>query len=245
MQRGRIAGPGHDYRGVVHRAVFAEHFDDAGNGRFLLTDGHVKALYAGAFLIDDRVDADGRLAGFSVADDQFALAASDGRHRVDGLDAGLQRHFDGLASGHARGVRFDRPAFGGHDRSAAVQRISQRIDHASQHGVADRHREQPAGAVDFVAAVDFQIIAEDDHAHGIFFEVEGQSDDSAGKLDHLARHDAGQAVDAGDAVAHLDHPADLADVDARFELFNFLPNYGSDFVGFEFHGHSCPSFVDG
>ena len=62
---------------------------------------------------------------------------------------------------------------------------------------------------------------------------------AAGELDHFARHHAGQAVDAGDAVAHFDHAADLADVDARFELLNFLLNDGSDLVGFEFHGHSC------
>ena len=37
--------------------------------------------------------------------------------------------------------------------------------------------------------------------------------DAVGELDHLAGHDAGQAVDAGDAVADLEHPADLADVD--------------------------------
>ena len=32
----------------------------------------------------------------------------------------------------------------------------------------------------------------------------------ADELDHFAGHDAGQAVDAGDAVAHFEHPAHLA-----------------------------------
>ena len=36
----------------------------------------------------------------------------------------------------------------------------------------------------------------------------------AGELDHFAGHDAGQAVDAGDAVADFEHAADFA----RFEL---------------------------
>ena len=191
------------------------------------------------FLVDDRVDADGRFAGLAVADDQFALAAADGRHRVDGLDAGLQRHLDRLAAGHAGGVRFDRPALGGGDRSAAVQRIAQRVDHAAKHRVADGHREQPAGAADLVALVDREEIAENDDADGVFLQVEGQPVDAAGEFDHFARHHAGQSVDAGDAVAHLDHAADLADVDARFELLNFLLDYGSDLVGFELHGHSC------
>ena len=145
---------------------------------------------------------------------------------------------DRLPLGHAGGVGFDQPALGGDDRPAAVQRIAQRVDHAAQHGLAHRHGEQPAGAADLVAFVDGEEIAEDDHAHGVFFEVEGQAVDAAGELDHFARHHAGQAVDARNAVAQLDHAADLADVDARLELLNFLLDDGSDLVGFEFHGHS-------
>ena len=86
-----------------------------------------------------------------------------------------------------------------------------------------------------------EVVAEDDHADGVLFEVEGQADDAAGELDHFAGHHAGQAVDAGDAVAHLEHAADLADVDLRLELLNFLLDDGSDLVGFEFHGRSCRS----
>ena len=44
-----------------------------------------------ARLADDRVDADGGLAGRAVADDQLALAAADRDHRVDRHDAGLHR----------------------------------------------------------------------------------------------------------------------------------------------------------
>src|ERR1043165_3279514 len=44
----------------------------------------------GALLVDDGVDRDRRLAGLAVADDQLALAAADGDHGVDGLEAGLR-----------------------------------------------------------------------------------------------------------------------------------------------------------
>src|SRR3546814_3363334 len=53
-------------------------------------------------LVDDRVDGDGGLAGLPVADDQLALAAADGGHGVDGLDAGLQRLVHRLALDDAR-----------------------------------------------------------------------------------------------------------------------------------------------
>jgi hypothetical protein len=68
-----------------------QHLDDARDGRFLRADRDVEALHALALLVDDRVDRDRRLAGLAVADDQLALAAADRDHRVDGLDAGLQR----------------------------------------------------------------------------------------------------------------------------------------------------------
>ena len=53
---------------------------------------------------------------------------------------------------------------GGDDRAFAVERIAQRIDHAADHGVADRHAQQLAGARDLVAFVDLQVVAEDDDA---------------------------------------------------------------------------------
>ena len=245
LQRGRIAGPRHDHRGVLHSPLLAEHLDQTGNGRFLLADGHVEAVYVGVFLVDDRIDADGRLARLAVADDQLALSAADGRHRVDGLDTRLQRLLDRLALGHADRNFFDRPSLGRLDRSAAVQRVSQRVEHAPLYGLAHRHGKKLAGAANLVAFVDREEVAQDDHPHGVLFQVEGQAVDAAGKFDHLAGHHAGEAVDAGNPVAHFDHLADLADVDPGLVPFNLLLDHGSDLVGFEFHGRSCQSSVDG
>ena len=44
----------------------------------------------------------------TVADDQFALAAADRNHRVDGHDAGLHRLADGFALDDAGRDFFDR-----------------------------------------------------------------------------------------------------------------------------------------
>ena len=121
------------------------------------------------------------------------------------------------------------------DRALAVERIAERIDHAAEQLVAHRHAEQPAGAADFVAFVDLQVVAEDDDADGVLFEVERQADRAVGELDHLAGHHARQAVDAGDAVADFQHAADLADVDLRREVLDFLLNDRGDFVAIEFH----------
>ncbi len=87
-RRGLGRGGEHDGR-VRHGSVARELVEDARDGRRLLADRDVDALHAGVLLIDDRVDRDGGLAGLTVADDELALAAADGDHRVDGLDAGL------------------------------------------------------------------------------------------------------------------------------------------------------------
>ena len=221
LQRGGAGGAGDDHGRVVHRAVSSSDLDHAGDGRFLLADGDVEALHAGVLLVDDRVDGDGRLAGLAVADDQLALAAADRRHGVDGLDAGLQRLAHRLPLGDAGGDEFDRPALGGGDRALAVERIAERIEHAAEHGIADRHATAACPCSDLVPFVDLEVVAENDDADGVLFEVERQADDAAGELDHLAGHDARQAVDAGDAVADFQHRADFADVDLRSRSARF------------------------
>ena len=113
------SGGRHDDR-VWHRAGFFENADDARDVRLLLADRDVNAieraeiLVAGCFgglvdarLVDHRVHADGGLAGGTIADDQFALAAADRDHRVDGHDAGLHRLADGFALDDAGRDFFD------------------------------------------------------------------------------------------------------------------------------------------
>src|SRR5690606_6588688 len=91
LKGGGLRGAGDDDRRVLERAVLAELLDDLGDRRLLLADGDVDALNVLALLVDDRVDRDGGLAGLAVADDELALAAADGDHAVDGLDARLER----------------------------------------------------------------------------------------------------------------------------------------------------------
>src|SRR5437762_94896 len=82
--------------------------DDLRDRRLLLADRGVNAHDAGVALIEDRVDRHGRLAGLAIADDQLALPAADRDHRVDRLDAGVQRLVDPLAIHDARREPLDR-----------------------------------------------------------------------------------------------------------------------------------------
>ena len=77
--------------GVIHCTVLFELGYDIRNRRGLLTDSYVHADQIFAFLIDNRVDRNGSLAGLAVADDQFTLTAANRHHRVDGLKTSLNR----------------------------------------------------------------------------------------------------------------------------------------------------------
>ena len=95
--------------------------------------------------------------------------------------------------------------FGRVERSLAVERAAQRIEHATDDRIADWHRQQLAGGADFVAFLNLQVVAENDDADTVLFEVERQPRHAAGKLDHLAGHHARQPIHASDAVADFEH----------------------------------------
>ena len=110
----------------------------------------------------------------------------------------------------------------GVDRALAVQRIAQRVEHAAHHRFAHRDGQQPSQGPHFVALVDAQVVAENDHADAVLFQVEGQPLDAVGEFDHFAGHHAGQAVHAGDSVADFEHRAHFADIDLALELLDFF-----------------------
>ena len=102
----------------------------------------------------------------------------------------------------------------------AVERNAQRVDHAADDFVSDGHPQQLAGAADRVAFGNLEVVAQDDYADRRLFEVEHLSAHAVFKLDHLAGHCTGQAVHAGNAVAHLDHATDLDHLQVRAVLLD-------------------------
>ena len=127
----RLGSRSGDHDGVVHGAGVGQSLHHLRDRRALLPDRAVDADHVAALLVDDGVQNDGGLAGLAVADDQFALAAADRNHRVDGLDAGLQRLAHRLPVDHARRDALDGHALLGGDRALAVERNAQRIHHAA------------------------------------------------------------------------------------------------------------------
>ena len=136
---------------MIHRTVFFQFAHHVGNRRVLLADCHIDTLNASAFLVDDGVNRYRGLASLAVADDQFALAAANWHHRVNRFEAGLHRLAHGLPLNHARRNLFNRRRQIGLDRTFAINRVTQGIDHTPQQRLANRHFQDAPGAERLVA----------------------------------------------------------------------------------------------
>ena len=139
LQRGAVRGRSRDHHGVVHRSVTLEGVDNFGDGTGPLTDGHIDTDNALAFLVDDRIQGDGGFAGLTVADNQLALASTDGDHGIHTLETGLQRLLDGLSLGDAGSIGLDQTLGRSLETGTAVNRFTKRIDHASQDIISYGH----------------------------------------------------------------------------------------------------------
>src|SRR5690606_997208 len=107
-------------------------------------------------------------------------------------------------------------------RTLAVDRLAQRVDHAAQQGRADRHFHDLAQALDLVAFLDAAVVAEDHDADIVALQVQGHALGAVGELHHFAGHDVVQAIDPGDAVADRQDLADIADLGLIAEAGDLL-----------------------
>ena len=196
-----------------------------------------------AALVDDRVDRDCGLAGLTIADYQFALSASDHQHRVDSLDAGLQRLLDGLAADDAGRLDFDTPRLGRLDRTLVVDRLSERVDDAAEQALADGDFGDSAGALDLVALLDILGIAEEHGADVVLLEVQHHPEHLMRKFEQLAERGVLQSVDSGDTVAAGEHAAGFAHRDAALKTLDLVFEDFADFRWSDFR--HMMSFVPG
>ena len=233
---GRVGG--HDDR-VLHRAVLAERLDDAADLTGALPDRAVDADDVGVFLVDDRVDGDGRLARATIADDQLALTTPDRNHRVDGLDPRLHRLADRLTLHDTGSHDVDLPrTLDPVDRSVAVLRGPERIHDPAQVAGADRDVEHAARAADLVTLVQAGPVTHDDRTDVVLFEVQrerghGVTRGGGRDLEHLRRHRLRQAIDAGDSVSYLENFTDLLRLELVFVPLDLVEQDVLDLAGAE------------
>ena len=116
------------------------------------------------------------------------------------------------------------------DLAQPVDRLAERVDHPAEEAVADRHREDLAGAVHRLALVDALLLAEDDHADLADVQVQGQAQRAVLEPEQLVGHRRGQPLDAGDAVTGLGDRADLLARDLRRVGRDVVVQRGADLV---------------
>ena len=173
---------------MAHGAGFGQRLHNLRDRRALLADGAVDADQIVLGIVDDGVKQDGGLAGLTVANDQLALAATDGNHGVDSLEASGHGLAHRLAVDDARGQALDGQKLSGGDGALVVDGDAERVDDAADHGLAYRHGENLSGALDLVAFAEFGVVAQNNGAHLIFFKSQGQTGDVVRKGEQLAGH---------------------------------------------------------
>ena len=189
-----------------------------------MANGAIDTNQIATLVVDDGIDRDGGLSGLAVTDDQLALTTADGNHAIDRLESGGHRLTHGLALNHARSKAFQRNEFCGRNRAFVVDWLTERVHHAPDHCVADRHAHDSTSALDLVAFADFRVLAEQHHANLVFLQVHSDAGHVMREREQLARHDLLQAMHARDTVAEGDNCADFIDSDFRFVVLNLLPD---------------------
>src|ERR1700726_2662449 len=243
LHRRRIGRGGRDDDRIFQRALLLQHLDELGNRRPLLADRDIDAieldllvgLGVERLLVQDGVERDRGLAGLAIADDQFALAAADRDQRIDRLEAGRHRLVDRFARGDAGRLDVDTAALRRLDRTLAVDRIAERIDHAAEQALANRRVDDGAGALDGLAFHDLAVGAEDHDADVVGLQVQRHAAGAVLELDHLAGLDVVETVDAGDAIADRQHLSDFGNFSLLAEILDLVLENRGNLRGADVH----------
>ena len=235
LHGGGFGSRGGNDDGVFHGAAFFELANDVGDRGGLLADGNVHAGKVLALLVDDRVDGDGGLTTLAVANDEFALAAADRDHGVNGLQARLNRLGNGLAVDNAGSNLFDDVEEFRVDRTLAVDRLTESVHNAADKFRTNGNGKNLAGRLDQVAFGNVFVGTENNGTDGVTFEVEGEAIRIAGEFQHFALHHVAKTVNTADTVGHRHDGALGTKICGNAEAFDTLLQQIADFTGIELH----------
>src|SRR5258705_3912937 len=119
--------------GVFERSEILERFHNLRDRRGLLPDRDVNANYVFALLVYYCVDCNRSFSSLSITDNQLALSAPNGHHRIDSLEPRLQWFLDWLPVDDTGSNTFNCVKFIRNDWTAIIDRVSQGVDNATHH----------------------------------------------------------------------------------------------------------------
>src|SRR5205823_7772329 len=182
-------------RGIAHRILFFQNRQDTGDIGILLSNRDVNAIKRAiifvsrafrrlvqARLTDDTVNADRGFTGSTIADDQLALTPAYRNHGINCHNTGLDRLADTSAFDYTWRDFLQRIKGIGFDFAFAIERFSERVNHATKQSFADWDGEQTTGGLGFIPLRDFSGITEQDCTDFRFLEVQRQAVDAPGKF---------------------------------------------------------------
>ena len=108
---------------------------------------------------------------------------------------------------HRRGLNLQCAAGFRLDVALAVDRLAQWVDHTAEELVADRDRENLAGALDLLTLFELFEVTQDDRADAVFVQVERDAEDPAGELQELLGHHRRQTLNVCNAVPGINDGA--------------------------------------
>ena len=197
-------------------------------GRFL-PDGNIDADHILALLVQDRIHGNGSLPGLPVPDDQLTLSAADGEHGVNGKDPGFHGHADRLAVNDPRRLPLNGAVIIRLDLTFPVDRLAQRVDHASDIRIPYRHAGSLSCPGHLCALADPGIAAEKDAADLVPADILHHTLEPVLKCNDLAVHGMVDPVDPGDPVADGNDSAHFT-VSAHFIKILYLFSQDRDYL---------------
>ena len=209
LERGSLARRRYHHHGIVHRALRTKRLHYIGNSASLLSHSHIDTIHrlSGEIirtLVDDGVYGNGRLSGLTVTDDQLPLSPSDRNHRIDALEAGLQRLAHGLAENDSGSLALKRHLHEvAPDLPESVQRVAERVHHPSEYCLPHPDAGNPSGAPHHHTLLHGLRRTKKHRTHIVLLKVHRDTGHAALEVEQFARLGIFEPIYARNAVTDL------------------------------------------
>eukprot|EP00162_Nutomonas_longa_P014214 comp21872_c0_seq1/m.49537 comp21872_c0_seq1/g.49537 ORF comp21872_c0_seq1/g.49537 comp21872_c0_seq1/m.49537 type:complete len:544 (+) comp21872_c0_seq1:1425-3056(+) len=217
LQRSSLRRSRSNNSGVLHGTTILEHLHDLRNSRALLADGnvdavkllaHITRLKVGS-LVENRVHRNRSLAGLTITNDQLTLATTNRHKRIDGLETGLHRLIHRLTRNNAGRLDLHARSLVGGDRALSIDRLTERIDDATEQTLTDWHIDDCACSLDQIAFSHDSVVTEHDHTDIVVLQVERHASESSTELHHLTCLNVLQSRHTSNSISNRQHSSNF------------------------------------